>query len=63
MQAFTESPECLAADGKSNITLWFDYAFMGGFGLHLANFIFHAFVDPHMRNVKKQFYLMEMPKM
>ena len=53
VQAFTESPECLATDGKNlNITRWFDLAFICGFGLHLTKFLFFAFVDPQIRRFK-----------
>ena len=54
VQAFKESPECLSSDGKHDISEWFDRAFEGSFGLLLANFLFFAFIGPHVRNVETQ---------
>ena len=55
--AATNEEKCMAADGEHDIGEWFDLAFDAGFGLHLANFIFFAFVEPHVRNVEKKHLL------
>ena len=52
--AFTaESPECHFEQIRKNVTVWFDFAFMGGFWLHVAHFAYYSFVDPQHRIVKR----------
>ena len=49
---FQRSPDCISALGKQNLTNWFNAAFVGGFSLNLANFVYHGFVEPVGRKIK-----------
>ena len=52
--AFTsESPECHFEQIRKDVTAWFDFAFMGGFCLHVAHFAYYTFVDPQNRMVRR----------
>ena len=58
VQAFSSSPPCLVdsgdKSGETNMTIWFDIAFNGGFSIHCVNFLFYAFADPYTRQIRQK---------